>query len=118
MDLRGGSVEWASKDKSSKKHVIEVGRSAFSFNTKLPTKVSHFETFARCNERAGAADLLALGLSRIQLKTRQGTELLIQSDNDALINEWYRALQDTISTHVSSHSFTHLKMSARVGRSD
>lgn len=25
MDLRGGSVEWASKDKSSKKHVIEVG---------------------------------------------------------------------------------------------
>lgn len=25
MDLKGGSVEWASKDKSSKKHVIEVG---------------------------------------------------------------------------------------------
>lgn len=24
VDLRGGSVEWASKDKSSKKHVIEV----------------------------------------------------------------------------------------------
>ncbi|XP_070829759.1 rho GTPase-activating protein 12-like isoform X4 [Chaetodon trifascialis] len=57
VDLRGGSAEWASKDKSSKKHVIEV-------------------------------------------KTRQGTELLIQSENDALINEWYRALQDTISTHA------------------
>ncbi|TKS79396.1 Rho GTPase-activating protein 12 [Collichthys lucidus] len=57
VDLRGGSVEWASKDKSSKKHVIE-------------------------------------------LKTRQGTELLIQSENDGVINEWYRALQDTISTHV------------------
>ncbi|KAM8727286.1 rho GTPase-activating protein 12-like isoform 4-T4 [Acanthopagrus schlegelii] len=57
VDLRGGSVEWASKDKSSKKHVIE-------------------------------------------LKTRQGTELLIQSENDVLVNEWYRALQDTISTHV------------------
>ncbi|XP_076600866.1 rho GTPase-activating protein 12-like isoform X2 [Chaetodon auriga] len=57
VDLRGGSAEWASKDKSSKKHVIE-------------------------------------------LKTRQGTELLIQSENDALINEWYRALQDTISTHA------------------
>uniref|UniRef100_A0A667ZKZ1 Rho GTPase activating protein 12b n=1 Tax=Myripristis murdjan TaxID=586833 RepID=A0A667ZKZ1_9TELE len=56
VDLRGGSVEWASKDKSSKKHVIE-------------------------------------------LKTRQGTELLIQSENDSLINDWYRALQDTISTH-------------------
>lgn len=24
VDLRGGSVDWASKDKSSKKHVIEV----------------------------------------------------------------------------------------------
>lgn len=24
VDLRGGSVEWASKEKSSKKHVIEV----------------------------------------------------------------------------------------------
>lgn len=24
VDLRGGTVEWASKDKSSKKHVIEV----------------------------------------------------------------------------------------------
>uniref|UniRef100_A0A668A8N6 Rho GTPase activating protein 12b n=1 Tax=Myripristis murdjan TaxID=586833 RepID=A0A668A8N6_9TELE len=57
VDLRGGSVEWASKDKSSKKHVIE-------------------------------------------LKTRQGTELLIQSENDSLINDWYRALQDTISTHA------------------
>ncbi|XP_036940862.1 rho GTPase-activating protein 12-like isoform X5 [Acanthopagrus latus] len=57
VDLRGGSVEWASKDKSSKKHVIE-------------------------------------------LKTRQGTELLIQSENDVLVNEWYRALQDTISTHA------------------
>ncbi|XP_051264480.1 rho GTPase-activating protein 12 isoform X7 [Dicentrarchus labrax] len=57
VDLRGGSVDWASKDKSSKKHVIEV-------------------------------------------KTRQGTELLIQSENDVLINDWYRALQDTISTHA------------------
>ncbi|TWW73012.1 Rho GTPase-activating protein 12 [Takifugu flavidus] len=57
VDLRGGAVEWASKDKSSKKHVLE-------------------------------------------LKTRQGTELLIQSDNDGVINEWFRALQDSISTHA------------------
>uniref|UniRef100_A0A8C8C5V0 Rho GTPase-activating protein 12-like n=1 Tax=Oncorhynchus tshawytscha TaxID=74940 RepID=A0A8C8C5V0_ONCTS len=56
VDLRGGSIEWASKDKSSKKHVIE-------------------------------------------LKTRQGTELLIQSENDSFVNDWYRALTDTISTH-------------------
>ncbi|XP_072219751.1 rho GTPase-activating protein 12-like isoform X6 [Leuresthes tenuis] len=56
VDIRGGSVEWASKDKSSKKHVLE-------------------------------------------LKTRQGMELLIQSENETVINEWLRALQDTISTH-------------------
>nr|XP_046226866.1 rho GTPase-activating protein 12b isoform X3 [Scatophagus argus] len=57
VDLRGGSVEWASKDKSSKKHVIE-------------------------------------------LKTRQGTELLIQSEIDSVINDWYRALTETITTHA------------------
>ncbi|KAL1006755.1 hypothetical protein UPYG_G00076430 [Umbra pygmaea] len=57
VDLRGGSVDWASKDKSSKKRVIE-------------------------------------------LKTRQGTELLIQSEIDSVINDWYRALTDTISTHA------------------
>ncbi|KAJ8395055.1 hypothetical protein AAFF_G00040060 [Aldrovandia affinis] len=57
VDLRGGSVEWASKDKSSKKHVIE-------------------------------------------LKTRQGTELLIQSEIDSVINDWFRALVETISTHA------------------
>ncbi|XP_051943331.1 rho GTPase-activating protein 12-like isoform X3 [Hippocampus zosterae] len=55
VDLKGGSVDWASKDKSSKKHVIE-------------------------------------------LKTRQGTELLIQSENDVLVNEWYRTLRDTVSS--------------------
>lgn len=36
----------------------------------------------------------------MQVKTRQGVELLIQSENDALINDWYRSLQDVISTHV------------------
>ncbi|XP_072569754.1 rho GTPase-activating protein 12b isoform X3 [Paramormyrops kingsleyae] len=57
VDLRGGSVEWASRDKSSKKHVIE-------------------------------------------LKTRQGTELLIQSEIDSVINDWYKALVETISAHA------------------
>ncbi|KAJ8336635.1 hypothetical protein SKAU_G00378550 [Synaphobranchus kaupii] len=52
----GGSVEWASKDKSSKKNVIE-------------------------------------------LKTRQGTELLVQSDIDSVIGDWYNALTETISAH-------------------
>ncbi|KAM6908794.1 rho GTPase-activating protein 12b isoform 7-T7 [Lycodopsis pacificus] len=57
VDLRGGAVDWASKDKSSKKHVIE-------------------------------------------LKTRQGTELLIQSEIDSVINDWYRALTEAINTHA------------------
>ncbi|XP_060796108.1 rho GTPase-activating protein 12b isoform X5 [Neoarius graeffei] len=57
VDLRGGSVEWASKEKSSKKHVIE-------------------------------------------LKTRQGTELLIQSEIDSVITDWYRALTEVINTHA------------------
>ncbi|XP_057714252.1 rho GTPase-activating protein 12-like isoform X1 [Corythoichthys intestinalis] len=55
VDLKGSSVDWATKDKSSKKHVIEV-------------------------------------------KTRQGTELLIQTENDILVNEWYRALRDTVGS--------------------
>lgn len=41
-----------------------------------------------------------LRLCWLQVKTRQGTELLIQSENDTLIMDWYHALQDTISTHV------------------
>uniref|UniRef100_H3CTN3 Rho GTPase activating protein 12 n=1 Tax=Tetraodon nigroviridis TaxID=99883 RepID=H3CTN3_TETNG len=57
VDLRGASVEWASKDKSSKKHVLE-------------------------------------------LKTRQGTELLIQSEIDSVITDWFRALSETVSSHA------------------
>ncbi|XP_067863576.1 rho GTPase-activating protein 12-like isoform X2 [Heptranchias perlo] len=57
VDLKGAAIEWASKDKSSKKNVIE-------------------------------------------LRTRQGTELLIQLDNDNLINEWYKALEVTIGSQT------------------
>lgn len=35
-----------------------------------------------------------------QLKTRQGTELLIQSEIDSVITDWYRALAETINSHV------------------
>ncbi|KAM6088987.1 rho GTPase-activating protein 12 isoform 7-T7 [Chlamydotis macqueenii] len=57
VDLKGALIDWASKDKSSKKNVIE-------------------------------------------LKTRQGTELLVQSDNDSFINEWYKVLNYTINNQV------------------
>ncbi|XP_062954904.1 rho GTPase-activating protein 12 isoform X1 [Cynocephalus volans] len=32
-----------------------------------------------------------------ELKTRQGTELLIQSDNDTVINDWFKVLSSTIN---------------------
>ncbi|KAI2667836.1 Rho GTPase-activating protein 12 [Labeo rohita] len=57
VELKGGSVDWASKDKSSKKHVLE-------------------------------------------LKTRPNMELLLQSDNESLINEWHKALSDAIHTYA------------------
>ena len=48
----------------------------------------------------------------LQVKTHQSTELLIQSENDGVINDWYRALMDTISTHVSldTHTHTHTRL--------
>lgn len=39
-------------------------------------------------------------LFSLKLKTRQGTELLIQSDNDAVINDWFKVLSSTISNQV------------------
>ncbi|XP_044148805.1 rho GTPase-activating protein 12 isoform X4 [Bufo gargarizans] len=57
IDLKGASVEWASKDKSSKKNVIE-------------------------------------------LKTLSGTDLLIQSENDNMIKEWYTALCNMIGVPI------------------
>ncbi|XP_042330546.1 LOW QUALITY PROTEIN: rho GTPase-activating protein 12 [Sceloporus undulatus] len=58
VDLRGAFIDWASKEKSSKKNVIEV-------------------------------------------KTRQGTELLIQSDNDISITEWFKVLSYAISNQTA-----------------
>ncbi|XP_053428061.1 rho GTPase-activating protein 12 isoform X4 [Nycticebus coucang] len=57
VDLKGATIEMASKDKSSKKNVFE-------------------------------------------LKTRQGTELLIQSDNDTVISDWFKVLSNTISNQT------------------
>ncbi|XP_036043507.1 rho GTPase-activating protein 12 isoform X1 [Onychomys torridus] len=58
VDLKGATIEMASKDKSSKKNVFE-------------------------------------------LKTRHGTELLIQSDNDAVINDWFKVLSSTINNQAA-----------------
>ncbi|XP_068942557.1 rho GTPase-activating protein 12 isoform X5 [Petaurus breviceps papuanus] len=58
VDLKGATIELASKEKSSKKNVYE-------------------------------------------LKTRQGTELLIQCDNDTLMNDWIKVLNCTISNQAT-----------------
>ncbi|XP_038146717.1 rho GTPase-activating protein 12-like isoform X3 [Cyprinodon tularosa] len=57
VDLKGGSVDWAPKEKSSKKNVLE-------------------------------------------LKIRHGTELLLWSETDSVVNEWLKALQDSISAYA------------------
>ncbi|XP_075406444.1 rho GTPase-activating protein 12 isoform X2 [Tenrec ecaudatus] len=36
-----------------------------------------------------------------ELKTRHGTELLIQSDNDTVINDWFKVLSNTISNQAA-----------------
>ncbi|XP_055987730.1 rho GTPase-activating protein 12 isoform X2 [Sorex fumeus] len=59
VDLKGATIEIASKEKSSKKNVFE-------------------------------------------LKTRQGTELLIQSDNDTVINDWFKVLSNTICNQTET----------------
>ncbi|XP_069733022.1 rho GTPase-activating protein 27 isoform X2 [Phaenicophaeus curvirostris] len=53
VELRGATLTWASKDKSSKKHVLE-------------------------------------------LKTREGSEFLIQHDSEQIITTWQKAITDSI----------------------
>ncbi|NXE29744.1 RHG27 protein, partial [Ardeotis kori] len=58
VELRGATLAWASKDKSSKKHVLE-------------------------------------------LKTREGSEFLIQHDSEQIIAAWQKAIADSIGRLVS-----------------
>ncbi|XP_065108805.1 rho GTPase-activating protein 27 isoform X1 [Paramisgurnus dabryanus] len=60
VELRGATLLWASKEKSSKKNVLE-------------------------------------------LKTRQGTEYLIQYDTDSIIYDWHKIILDTIKQLDQSH---------------
>ncbi|XP_048782809.1 rho GTPase-activating protein 27 isoform X4 [Lagopus muta] len=53
VELRGAAIAWASKEKSSKKHVLE-------------------------------------------LRTREGSEFLIQHDSEQIVTTWHRAIADSI----------------------
>lgn len=60
VDLRGASVEWASKDKSSKKHVIEVAPSCCSCCESWPASAAFcnpegFPTYLLRSSRRGKA---------------------------------------------------------------
>lgn len=94
VDLRGGSVDWASKDKSSKKHVIEV---QYLLSSVDPPSLEAWCWSGRVTRTFPSH----------QLKTRQGTELLIQSEIDSVINDWFRALTETINTHVRGHFYVY-----------
>uniref|UniRef100_A0A672UNP1 Rho GTPase activating protein 27 n=1 Tax=Strigops habroptila TaxID=2489341 RepID=A0A672UNP1_STRHB len=59
VELRGATLAWAGRDKSSKKHVLE-------------------------------------------LRTREGSEFLIQHDSDGIIAAWHKAIADSIGRLVSS----------------
>ncbi|KAI1884140.1 hypothetical protein AGOR_G00223380 [Albula goreensis] len=60
VELRGATVNWASKDKSSKKNVLE-------------------------------------------LKTRHGSEYLVQYDTESIISDWHKVILDTIRQLDSEH---------------
>uniref|UniRef100_A0A8C6JFI6 Uncharacterized protein n=1 Tax=Melopsittacus undulatus TaxID=13146 RepID=A0A8C6JFI6_MELUD len=58
LELRGATLAWAGRDKSSRKHVLE-------------------------------------------LRTREGSEFLIQHDSDGIIAAWHKAIADSIGRLVS-----------------
>ncbi|KAM4684582.1 rho GTPase-activating protein 12 [Amazona ochrocephala] len=61
--------------------------------------VNHIK-YNKLNRRPAVTYVNSDQVSAITLKTRQGTELLIQSDNDSFINEWYKVLNYTINNQV------------------
>lgn len=111
VDLRGATINWASKEKSSKKNVLEVLSccnvllyvKCILFITwkgvmthlcsSIPISQSHFQVFYFC----------------FQLKSKNGMEFLIQYDTESIINDWHKVLTDTIRQLVSVFS-THLSL--------
>lgn len=104
VDLRGGSVEWASKEKSSKKHVIEVLQShrGSTYTRQSPlisecfgnVKVPNCPTAAEDSTRDGAAD---------PVRDRQRHQRLVPSPH------WDH--QHTCKNLIWKFSINHLKTS-------
>lgn len=87
MDLRGATLSWASKEKSSKKNVLEVNGDLH-------------QVALTCGRGRGltGSDLLC---SLLQLKSRSGVDFLIQYDTESIISDWFKVLSDTIRQLVS-----------------
>uniref|UniRef100_UPI003AAE17E4 rho GTPase-activating protein 12b isoform X5 n=1 Tax=Centroberyx gerrardi TaxID=166262 RepID=UPI003AAE17E4 len=75
---QGGSTSWFGSNQSKPEFTVDLRGGSVEWASKDKSSKKHV----------------------IELKTRQGTELLIQSEIDSVINDWYRALTETISTHA------------------
>ncbi|XP_019108460.2 rho GTPase-activating protein 12b isoform X4 [Larimichthys crocea] len=75
---QGGSTSWFGSNQSKPEFTIDLRGGSVEWASKDKSSKKHV----------------------IELKTRQGTELLIQSEIDSVINDWYRALTETINTHA------------------
>ncbi|XP_077480817.1 rho GTPase-activating protein 12-like isoform X4 [Stigmatopora argus] len=75
---QGGSTSWFGSNQSKPEFTVDLRGGSVEWASKDKSSKKHV----------------------IELKTRQGTELLIQSEIDSVINDWYRALTETINTHA------------------
>ncbi|XP_056220323.1 rho GTPase-activating protein 12b isoform X6 [Seriola aureovittata] len=75
---QGGSTSWFGSNQSKPEFTVDLRGGSVDWASKDKSSKKHV----------------------IELKTRQGTELLIQSEIDSVINDWFRALTETINTHA------------------
>ncbi|XP_030612148.1 rho GTPase-activating protein 12 isoform X4 [Archocentrus centrarchus] len=75
---QGGSTSWFGSNQSKPEFTVDLRGGSVEWASKDKSSKKHV----------------------IELKTRQGTELLIQSEIDSVISDWYRALTETINTHA------------------
>ncbi|XP_077591942.1 rho GTPase-activating protein 12b isoform X4 [Stigmatopora nigra] len=75
---QGGSTSWFGSNQSKPEFTVDLRGGSVDWASKDKSSKKHV----------------------IELKTRHGSELLIQSEIDSVINDWYRALTETINTHA------------------
>lgn len=94
MELRGAAIAWASKEKSSKKNVLEVrtgGGGGRRGDGGHPT----------------GSPLTPTAATPPQLRTREGSEFLIQHDSEQIVSTWQQAIADSIAQMVCDKGRPH-----------